>query len=263
MGKNDRKPFGDRLISSMSKGLEHLRDKEPLRTTFVPLPPAPPEFHRDDLVKLRTRLKLTQGAMAAFVNVSEKTLESWEQGTRSPSGAALRLLQVIDKPEVLREVTSSKREVSSLQLSDGPSGHRRGRALMGLLLELVRSRPGLTLELYTVALRHATQIRQSSGARIGNPEAGIEELLPKLPKCVFPGKSKRPVSIRPLIEWLVQYGYLESKVKRNEQILYLTGRRPDHEHPWLTWPVPEFADVVWNSIESSRKKRKIQEIVEV
>lgn len=108
MAKRKRRPIGQRLIASMSEGLEKIREEKPLRTSFVLIPPAPPKFRRDDLIKLRTRLNMTQVAMAAFVNVSPKTLESWEQGSRRPNGAALRLLQVIDKPDILTEVESTK-----------------------------------------------------------------------------------------------------------------------------------------------------------
>jgi putative transcriptional regulator len=101
MAKHERKPFGQRLISGLNKGLEEIKHQGAVKTTFVALPPAPEEFCREELVQLRQRLQLTQSGMAALLNVSGKTLESWEQGVRNPNGAALRLLQLLKSPEIL------------------------------------------------------------------------------------------------------------------------------------------------------------------
>ena len=49
------------------------------------------------------------GHFARFLSVSPKTLQSWEQGGRNPSGTAARLLQVIDRPETLPVECSSGR----------------------------------------------------------------------------------------------------------------------------------------------------------
>lgn len=46
---------------------------------------------------------MSQAVFAATLNVSKKTVQSWEQGWRTPSDVALRMLQVIDRnPEVVR-----------------------------------------------------------------------------------------------------------------------------------------------------------------
>ncbi len=56
---------------------------------------------------VRERLGLTQKAFARLLCVSVKTLQNWEQGSREPTGAAMRLLQVADKhPEVLLELVA-------------------------------------------------------------------------------------------------------------------------------------------------------------
>ena len=50
-----------------------------------------------DVPGLRTRLGLTQQQFAARFGFSVATLRHWERGDRSPNGAALVLLNVIDK----------------------------------------------------------------------------------------------------------------------------------------------------------------------
>jgi transcriptional regulator with XRE-family HTH domain len=79
-------------------------------------------------VELRVRFKMTQAGMAAFLNVSEKTVESWEQGSRNPGGAVLRLLQVIADPSILeatREGSPTKRRNHTAPVT------RRGQVKLG------------------------------------------------------------------------------------------------------------------------------------
>lgn len=50
-----------------------------------------------DVSGLRQRLSLTQEQFAARFGFSVATLRHWERGDRSPSGASLVLLNVIDR----------------------------------------------------------------------------------------------------------------------------------------------------------------------
>lgn len=47
--------------------------------------------------KLRLREKVSQPIFAKYLNVSPSTVKSWEGGEKKPSGAALRLLRVIEE----------------------------------------------------------------------------------------------------------------------------------------------------------------------
>ncbi len=59
----------------------------------------------ESAILVRKELNLTQASFARCLNISPRTLRDWEQGRRSPSGAALTLLQwVIDRPDSLREI---------------------------------------------------------------------------------------------------------------------------------------------------------------
>lgn len=54
-----------------------------------------------DVVYLRNNLSLTQLEMAAVLGVSQRTLQEWEQGRRTPSGPARALLHVMQEhPEI-------------------------------------------------------------------------------------------------------------------------------------------------------------------
>ncbi|MCC6154411.1 MAG: hypothetical protein IT367_11665 [Candidatus Hydrogenedentes bacterium] len=52
---------------------------------------------------------MSQTVFAAPLNVSKKTVQSWEQGIRSPSDASLRLLQIIRKrPDVVETIIADR-----------------------------------------------------------------------------------------------------------------------------------------------------------
>jgi putative transcriptional regulator len=90
------------------RGVEEVRDhvtgrrKITLRTTRLKLPKPAPAVSPRDVGKIRARLKVSQPVFAAILNVPTVTAVSWEKGRRSPSGAALRLLEIAKKhPDVL------------------------------------------------------------------------------------------------------------------------------------------------------------------
>jgi putative transcriptional regulator len=56
----------------------------------------------------RAKVGLSQGAFAALLGVSTRTLQDWEQGRREPTGAARTLLRVAAlHPEALRDLQAA------------------------------------------------------------------------------------------------------------------------------------------------------------
>lgn len=49
------------------------------------------------IARLRRKFKLSQAALARFINTSVYTIQKWEQGTKKPSGPALKLLHIIEE----------------------------------------------------------------------------------------------------------------------------------------------------------------------
>ena len=47
--------------------------------------------------RIRSRLRLSQAEFSRRINVSLDTIRNWEQGKRSPTGAAKALLKVLDR----------------------------------------------------------------------------------------------------------------------------------------------------------------------
>lgn len=71
-------------------------DKQTLRDFEAQALP-PPSYTADTIRSLRERLHISQGVFAAYLNASVSTVQKWENGEKKPSGAALRLLSVIDR----------------------------------------------------------------------------------------------------------------------------------------------------------------------
>ena len=58
-----------------------------------------------EIVEARNRTGLSRQQFAEVLGVSARTLEGWEQGRRTPTGAARSLLKIAQRrPEVLREI---------------------------------------------------------------------------------------------------------------------------------------------------------------
>ena len=64
--------------------------------TFA-VPSLPPTYTPERISRIRKSLHMSQGVFAHVLNVSTKTVQSWEQGLREPTQAAQRLLEVLEK----------------------------------------------------------------------------------------------------------------------------------------------------------------------
>ena len=83
--------LGGELLKSMQEALAHAEGKRSrARVHKVSLKPA-------DIQKARKKLGLSQDQFALAFGVSASTLRKWEQGQRSPTGAAETLLKIIDR----------------------------------------------------------------------------------------------------------------------------------------------------------------------
>ena len=100
MGKSELEKA---LLQGMSEAIAVAKGKKNARTREVVLAPPAPKVSRMKIVYLRKEtLKVSQPVFASYLNVSPQTVKAWEQGTRRPDTAALRLLQLfLDRPEEL------------------------------------------------------------------------------------------------------------------------------------------------------------------
>ena len=102
----------DRLRKGLTESIAYSKRELTLVTTELPAPP--PKAQPKDIVSLRKQYRMSQAVFAAVVNVSVKTVQSWEQGLREPADAALRMLQVIRvEPQVVNMLISHGRRPKS------------------------------------------------------------------------------------------------------------------------------------------------------
>jgi putative transcriptional regulator len=92
-----------RLEQSLKEAEAFARDEpNECRVTVMAVPPVPRARSKRDIFVLRRRLRYSQTMLARALNVSVKTVQAWEQGTRAPSDASLTLLAIADRhPEAL------------------------------------------------------------------------------------------------------------------------------------------------------------------
>ena len=58
----------------------------------------------NEVAQARQKTGLSQAEFAEALRISKRTLQDWEQGRRSPSGAAQALIRIAKRhPEVVRE----------------------------------------------------------------------------------------------------------------------------------------------------------------
>ena len=75
---------------------------EGVNLRITPVPPRPGEISPLEIRRIRRALNASQKLLASYLNVSPKAVSSWEQGTRRPRQATLKLLTIARKnPKVL------------------------------------------------------------------------------------------------------------------------------------------------------------------
>jgi putative transcriptional regulator len=100
--KRKNKLFSE--LEGALKGVLLYEEGERVDLRVTELPPPPRAFGPREIRKIRLSLNASQIRFARFLNVSANTVESWEQGTRQPQHAALKLLAIARKrPSVLLE----------------------------------------------------------------------------------------------------------------------------------------------------------------
>jgi len=89
--------FYEKLKEGLEDVLAHKKGKITLRSEIVAIPEPPAQYKASDIKKIREKSRYSQSIFAKVLNVSVKTVQSWESGERFPSHAALRLLEIVDK----------------------------------------------------------------------------------------------------------------------------------------------------------------------
>jgi putative transcriptional regulator len=90
-GTSEAALLGMKLLQSVRE----MKAGTAARTTTVPV---------NEVVVARQGTGLSQSEFADALQISKRTLQEWEQGRRSPSGAAQALIRIaVRHPEIVRE----------------------------------------------------------------------------------------------------------------------------------------------------------------
>ena len=92
--------YFEELKASLEEAVAYKKgDKSRCRTVVAPK--ALPAYTAADVTRTRTALNLSQKGLALALGVSPRTVEAWEAGKNVPSGAAHRLLYLLEQDHSL------------------------------------------------------------------------------------------------------------------------------------------------------------------
>ena len=94
----------DSIMTGLSEAVEDSKMSKPKLTrrvvTIVPVK----EYHADEIRQIRKTTGFSQKLFASYMGVSDKTVEAWEAGINQPSGAASRILSMMEmKSDLITE----------------------------------------------------------------------------------------------------------------------------------------------------------------
>ena len=119
-----KETFGE-LLGSMKEALEHAEGKRNLRTTTLPLPPAP--LNGRAVKRVRAALHASQAVFARYLNVSTKLVQAWEADWRVPEGPALVLLHIAAEQPWLIEAIRHQAQRPQRRTAKATRRNRRQR----------------------------------------------------------------------------------------------------------------------------------------
>jgi putative transcriptional regulator len=114
----------------MEEAIRRNRGEIHLKTTVVEIPDPPPEIPPEELKKLRIGKGMSREVFARVLNVPTRIVQSWEDGTRKPAQAALRLIQVFrqDPSGVLQAAGMAASPTQAVKTNGAPkAGTKRRR----------------------------------------------------------------------------------------------------------------------------------------
>jgi putative transcriptional regulator len=87
--------MGQELITGLQEALNYERGAKKLRATTLEVAEPAKAWRKEQIAALRKNLfGVSQPVFASLLSVTVSTVRAWEQGQKSPSGAARRLLEI-------------------------------------------------------------------------------------------------------------------------------------------------------------------------
>ena len=87
------------IMAGLTEAVEDVKEKKLPRRMVTVLPVK--EYRAEEVKAIRNKTGLSQKLFAGYMGVSDKTVEAWEAGKNHPSGAASRILNMMEMDEEL------------------------------------------------------------------------------------------------------------------------------------------------------------------
>jgi len=158
----------DRLIAELKDFAKDYKrgDFSKYRVTHINAPALQVKSPAEILSLREKKLRMSRGAFAKILNVPLETLRAWEKGRRNPSGAAARLLDMVDQmPSLAADFVYPLLEIPERR--GRPATARR--AMTGRAIAAKTARPA------TAAKTAATESTRPKRIKEGTLELTIEE----------------------------------------------------------------------------------------
>ena len=97
------------LLQGLREAVAYTKGELEAKTRVREIPPPAPHWNASQVKKLRVeKYHMSQPQFALLLNVTTSTVRAWEQGQKTPSGSAARLLEIfmIDQ-EVIKKLTAA------------------------------------------------------------------------------------------------------------------------------------------------------------
>ena len=89
------------IMTGLNEAVEDSKSYEKKLTRRVVTVIPVKEYNASEVKKIRNSIGMSQKTFASYLGVSCKTVKAWEKGTNHPSGAASRLLNMMEMDENL------------------------------------------------------------------------------------------------------------------------------------------------------------------
>lgn len=87
---------GKSIIRGLEEAIEDAKsEKKVLKRNTIVIEPVK-QYKAKEVKKIRENVGFSQSLFADYIGVSKKTVEAWESGINKPSGAASRLLNMME-----------------------------------------------------------------------------------------------------------------------------------------------------------------------
>ena len=107
-GKRESKNMADGLMRGLQEAVAYSKGRLKAKEHVVEVPGPAPKWTSSSIRRLRKEVYgMSQPLFAALLNVTPSTVRAWEQGVKTPSGAAARLLQLLSLDSRVMELLAA------------------------------------------------------------------------------------------------------------------------------------------------------------